>query len=347
MRQAQYYNFSNAILIFLLSLFIGCSNNESTDSTDVQTVAEPGPITIVIHGGAGSITRDRFSEAQQIAYEQKLTEAINTGYKVLEEGGKSLDAVVATIQVLERSPMFNAGVGSVFTEEGKNELDASIMDGNSNKAGAVAGVTNVKSPIDAAKAVMEKSVHVLMAREGAEKFAEEQGLEIVAPEYFRDSAKYERWKKSKETASLLINPDYKYGTVGCVALDQNGNIAAGTSTGGMTNKKFGRIGDAPIIGAGTYANNQTCGVSGTGHGEFFMRNLVAYDIAALVKYKDMTLNEAAKNVVMEKLVEIDGAGGIIALDQQGNVAMEFNTPGMFRGYRKKGEEPVVLMFENP
>jgi len=350
MRHAQYYNFFKALLLLLVTSLFGCTDNsgvQNSPESTAENIKSPGPITIVVHGGAGYITRERFTEEQQKAYEDKLTEAINTGYQILDNGGESLDAVVATILVLESSPLFNAGVGAVFTEEGKNELDASIMDGKSNKAGAVAGVTTIKSPIAAARAVMDKSPHVLMARDGAEKFAEEQGLEMVPSEYFRDSAKYDRWKKSRETASLVTNPDYKYGTVGCVALDKNGNIAAGTSTGGMTNKKFGRVGDTPIIGAGTYANNETCGVSSTGHGEFFMRNLVAYDIAALMKYKDLSLQEASDKIIMEKLKEIKGDGGIVALDRQGNIAMPFNTPGMFRGYRKKGEETQVLMFEAP
>jgi len=346
-----------SLLIFLTLAFVSCQPKESQkDSIDTSqntevsdsVSTEPGPITIVIHGGAGNIKKESMTPEREAAYTTKLEEALNQGYWVLEKGGSSLDAVTATIQVLEESPLFNAGKGSVFTNEGKNELDAAIMDGATGNAGAVAGVSKIKSPILAARTVMEKSEHVMMARDGAEKFAEEEGLEMVDPTYFYDENRFQQLEKIREneTAYMQEYPDYKYGTVGCIALDKEGNIAAGTSTGGMTNKKFGRIGDSPIIGAGTYADNNTCGVSGTGHGEYFIKNVVAYDIAALMKYKGMSLKDAANHVVMEKLVEKEASGGVVALDKHGNIAMPFNTSGMFRGYINKKDDPKVFMFKD-
>ena len=347
------------IFIFLISL-IACESpqkNEKAISREVgaekeagaEKTEKPGPITLVIHGGAGTIEKENMSAEKEAAYTAKLQEALNSGYSVLENGGTSLDAVTTAIQILEESPLFNAGRGAVFTNEGKNEMDASIMNGKTSEAGAVAGVTNVKSPILAARAVMEKSPHVMMAGKGAEQFATEQGLEIVDPSYFYDERRHEQLQRIKEeentSAYLEQYPDYKFGTVGCVALDAHGNIAAGTSTGGMTNKRYGRIGDSPVIGAGTYADNATCGVSATGHGEFFIRNVVAYDIAALMKYNDMSVEEAAEEVVMNKLVQKGGSGGIIALDRQGNIAMPFNTAGMYRGYIREKNNPVVKIYK--
>ena len=310
------------------------------------------PIAIVIHGGAGTILKENMSPEKEAAYTAKLTEAINKGYEVLNSGGSSLEAVTATIQLLEESPLFNAGVGAVFTAEGRNELDASIMDGKTGQAGAVAGVSHIKSPILAAQAVMQRSPHVMLTGSGAEDFAKEQGLDMVEPRYFFDQTRFDQLKriqereaeKSKEEGFLnpLMN-DEKFGTVGCVALDKYGNIAAGTSTGGMTNKRWNRIGDSPIIGAGTYANNQTCGVSATGHGEFFIRNVVAYDIAARMKYQNLSLKEASEQVIAELKTQ-GGGGGVVALDKNGNISMPFNTPGMYRGYRKEGEKPKVFIY---
>lgn len=298
------------------------------------------------------------------AYKQKLKDALNAGYSVLKSGGSSLDAVEVAVKVLEDSPLFNAGKGSVFTAEGTNEMDASIMEGKTLKAGSVAGVTTIKNPISAARAVMEKSPHVMMTGKGAEKFAAEQKLEIVSPEYFFDSLRYKQWQKIKETEKIQLdhsedrgdvkpsfdvefnpNPDSKFGTVGAVALDINGNLAAATSTGGMTNKKFGRIGDSPIIGAGCYANNKTCAVSCTGHGEFFIRSVVAYDISALMEYKNLMLQQAAETVIDKKLTELGGTGGVIAVDAQGNIAMPFNTPGMYRGVVKENGEVEVSIYK--
>jgi beta-aspartyl-peptidase (threonine type) len=283
-------------------------------------------------------------------YHAALTQALDSGYAVLERGGKSLDAVIAAIKVMEDSPLFNAGKGAVFTNEGKNELDASIMDGSNLMAGAVAGITTVKNPITAAHAVMTKSEHVMMVGPGAEKFAQANGCEIVDPGYFFDSTRYKALIRAKENekdlSAQLYDPytkDQKFGTVGAVALDQYGNIAAGTSTGGMTNKRYGRVGDAPIIGAGTYANNNSCGVSATGWGEYFIRLGIARDIAALVEYKGYSVQQAADTVVMKKLPALGGDGGVIVLDRQGNFALTFCTEGMYRGYiNKKGEGKTFI-----
>ncbi|MCB0496611.1 MAG: isoaspartyl peptidase/L-asparaginase [Cyclobacteriaceae bacterium] len=325
-------------------------NTKTRESTTDDFQGTAGPITLVIHGGAGTILKENMTPEMEQAYREKLTEALNTGYGVLKNGGASLDAVVATIQVMEASPLFNAGIGAVYTHEGRNELDASIMDGNTGNAGAVAGVTTIKSPIRAALEVMLHSPHVMMAGPGAEAFAREQGLEMVPNSYFGTKRRKEALEKvlkneAESTSDLLPYQDWKYGTVGAVALDKDRNIAAGTSTGGMTNKRYGRIGDSPIIGAGTFAENATCGVSCTGHGEFFIRNVVAYDIAARMKYEKLSVQESAQKVVQDKLARLGGDGGVICLDRKGNVAMEFNTPGMYRGYIKDGEPHVFIYKE--
>ena len=342
------------IILLTINVLFSCKNKPAnTNEAGLNEKPTSSPVAIVIHGGAGTILKENMDPEIEMAIRAKLKEALSTGYEILEKGGSSLDAVVATIQVMEESYFFNAGKGAVFTNQGKNELDASIMDGHTGGAGAVAGVTTIKSPIAAARAVMERSPHVMMAGEGAALFAAQEGLEIVDPEYFRDEARYQQWLKIKEREKDnrqgyygALNNDEKFGTVGCVALDKNGNLAAGTSTGGMTNKKYGRIGDSPIIGAGTYADNSTCGVSSTGHGEFFIRNVVAYDIAALMKYKNMTLEDAAHEVVMNKLVKKGGTGGVIAMDAEGNIAMPFNTSGMYRGYMREKNNPLVFIYKN-
>nr|WP_295925323.1 isoaspartyl peptidase/L-asparaginase [uncultured Dyadobacter sp.] len=329
-------------------------------------------ITLVIHGGAGTITRANMSPEKEAAYREGLNLALEKGYAVLKRGGTSVEAVEAAIHVMEDSPLFNAGKGAVFTNEGKNELDAAVMEGKTLKAGAVAGVTTIKNPISAAIAVMEKSPHVMMAGKGAEQFAKEKGLEIVAPSYFYTEPRFKALQKAKEqekteldhnakeekeikkgqktglrgAEDLIFTEGKKLGTVGCVALDRFGNLAAGTSTGGMTNKKYGRIGDAPIIGAGTYANNATCAVSATGHGEYFIRSVVAYDISALMEYKGMNLKDAADAVVMKKLVERGGEGGIIAVDRAGNIAMPFNSEGMYRGYIRSDGKSEILIYKD-
>ncbi|GGM87592.1 isoaspartyl peptidase/L-asparaginase [Dyadobacter beijingensis] len=340
-------------------------------------------ITLVIHGGAGTITRANMSPEREKAYRDALNIALEKGYEVLKQGGTSVQAVEAAIHVMEDSPLFNAGKGAVFTHEGKNEMDAAIMEGKTMKAGAVAGVTTIKNPISAAIAVMDQSVHVMMAGKGAEQFAKEKGLEIVDPSYFYTEARYKALQRAKEqekteldhdakddggkgikgggaegelkkgaktgqrsAEELIFTEGKKFGTVGCVALDRFGNLAAGTSTGGMTNKRYGRIGDAPIIGAGTYANNATCAVSATGHGEYFIRSVVAHDISALMEYKGMSLNNAANEVVMKKLVERGGEGGIIAVDRDGNIAMPFNSEGMYRGYIKSDGRREILIYKD-
>jgi beta-aspartyl-peptidase (threonine type) len=251
---------------------------------------------------------------------------------------------------MENSPLFNASIGAVMTNEGKHELDASIMDGKTLNAGAVASVTTIKNPINAARRVMDSSVHVMLIGHGAELFAEQQGLELVENNYFTTKRRLKQLKKAKGDKTVQLDhvedaETYKFGTVGAVALDSEGNIAAGTSTGGMTNKKYGRVGDSPIIGAGTYANNKTCGVSGTGHGEYYIRNVVCYDISALMEYKKMSLKEAANLVVNEKLKSQNGSGGVVALDYNGNVAMPFNTKGMYRGYITLNGDPKVYLYK--
>ena len=297
---------------------------------------------IVIHGGAGTILKKDMSPEKEKEYTEKLTEALEAGYKILESGGSSLDAVEQSIRIMEDSPLFNAGKGAVFTNAGTNELDASIMDGKTLAAGAVAGIKHVKNPITLARKVMENSPHVMMTGEGAETFAKKQNLEIVDQSYFFTKERWESLQKAKQEEEKLKE---KHGTVGAVAIDIYGNISAGTSTGGMTNKKWGRVGDSPIIGAGTYANNNTCGVSATGHGEYFIRLGVAKDVSALMEYKGMSLASAAEEVIFKKLAELGGTGGVVALDKDLNVAMIFNTEGMFRGYYLSGCEPVVKIYK--
>ncbi len=303
-----------------------------------------GTYTLVIHGGAGNITPENLPADIAARYEAELLEVLKLGDSILKSGGTSLDAVESCIRRMEDCPLFNAGKGAVFNAEGKNELDASIMDGKTGMAGAVAGVSAIRHPISAARAVMSKSAHVMLTGKGAETFATEQGLEMVSPEYFFTQQRWNDYLKVKARLDSIENTDKKHGTVGCVALDTYGNLAAGTSTGGMTYKKYGRVGDSPVIGAGTYADNNTCAVSATGHGEFFIRNVVAYDISALMKYKGLSITDAANEVVMNKLQKLGGTGGIIAVDNKGNIAMPFNTAGMFRGYVKSGGETRAAMF---
>lgn len=309
-------------------------------------------VALVIHGGAGNIYKENKSDSLESLYKQKMTDALNSGFEILQNGGSSLDAVKATINIMENSPLFNAGKGAVFTNEGTNELDASIMDGATLNAGAVAGVKHIKNPIDAAIEVMLNSPHVMLTGEGAETFAKSRGIDMVDSSYFYTERRYNQLLKAKNQESTGqrkikdIEHNYKFGTVGAVALDKNGNIAAGTSTGGMTNKKYGRIGDSPIIGAGTYANNKTCGISATGHGEYFIRSVVAYDISALMEYKGRSIQEAADIVIHEKLVELGGEGGVIGLDAKGNIMMSFNSNGMFRGYIKQRNLPQIFIYND-
>ena len=304
---------------------------------------------MVIHGGAGTITKEMMTPEKEKAYQEKLSEALQAGYSQLQAGKTSLDAVEAAIVILEDSPLFNAGKGSVFTNEGKNEMDASVMVGRDKSAGAVAGVHTIKNPIRAAIAVMQKSPHVMLSGEGAEKFAALQGLEIVKPEYFYTEDRWKALQKAKakeaekttQNTAQSLNPDYKFGTVGAVALDKSGTITAGTSTGGMTNKKWNRIGDSPIIGAGTYADTRV-GVSGTGWGEYFIRSTAARTLAAKMEYQDKSVQQAAAEVISE-IEKMGGDGGIIALDKDGNIAMPFNTAGMYRGaVTDKGEIEIAI-----
>ena len=314
------------------------------------SVAAQGNIMLVMHGGAGTITRQSMTPEMEQQYRAGMEAALRAGHAVLAKGGSSLDAVESAVRALEDNPLFNAGKGAVFTHEGRNELDASIMNGRTKAAGSVAGVSIIRNPISAARAVMEKSEHVMMVGRGAELFATKMGLEVVDPSYFWTER---RWKslqnellKEKGQASLAAEPDKKFGTVGAVALDRAGNLAAATSTGGMTNKKYGRVGDAPIIGAGTYAENESCAVSGTGHGEFFIRWTVAYDIAALVKYRGLSVEAAANEVIHKKLAPVKGEGGVIVLDAKGNFAMPFNSEGMYRGWIGADGVPQVRIYKD-
>ena len=331
-------------------LFLSCLD-KSTETSEAPQLTQTNTFAIVIHGGAGNITPENLSAERQEEYKIKLVEAVTTGYNILKKGGSSLDAVEQTIHVLEDSPLFNAGKGAVFTNAETNELDASIMDGKTLNAGASAGTKTVKNPISLARAIMEKSPHVMFIGQGAETFAKEQSLELVSPDYFSTEKSLNSLKKLKErensTAFLSTKEnDWKFGTVGCVALDKKGNLAAGTSTGGMTNKRWGRVGDVPIIGAGTYANNATCGISATGWGEFFIRNVAAHDISAMMEYKGLTLEEAAKEEIQNKIPKLGGNGGIVSIDKYGNIVMEFNTSGMFRASMDENGELFVGMFKD-
>lgn len=356
------------IIPFILVLFVcfACKNENTSNElakveNSTQTATEKPEFAIIIHGGAGTILKKNMTPEKEAAYKAKLEEAIRVGYAILKNGGSSLDAVTNTINVMEDSPLFNAGKGAVFTNAETNELDASIMDGKTLNAGASAGTTTVRNPIDLARAVMDNSKHVMLSGKGAEIFAEEQGLNIVEPSYFHTDRRLESLKRVKQreaakagkidTESAYLDfydadiKNAKFGTVGCAALDKNGNLAAGTSTGGMTNKRYGRVGDAPIIGSGTYANNATCAVSSTGWGEYFIRAQVAHDISALMDYKGLSLKEASK-VVLDKVKDLGGDGGIVAVDKNGNMVAEFNTTGMYRATMNAKGELTIGIYEN-
>jgi len=350
------------VLLFSLVLFISCNDSTQKKLEKAQPESEKTAnndsienFGIVIHGGAGTILKENLSDSLEQAYRQKLEEAIRTGHEILANGGTALEAVQKTINVMEDSPLFNSAKGAVFTNDGKNELDASIMDGETLNAGAVAGVTNVRNPINLAYEVMTNSEHVLLSGKGAEQFAKEQAIEIVNPEYFYTEKRFKAMERARErekeksTKTAFYDPlikDEKFGTVGCAALDKHGNLAAGTSTGGMSNKKYNRIGDSPIIGAGTYANNKTCAISSTGWGEFFIRGVVAYDISAMMEYKGVSLKEATHEVIQNKLPELGGTGGIIAIDHDGNVSMEFNTAGMYRATMNKNGDLKIGIYKD-
>ena len=336
----------NIFIITVILLFVSCHSEKDKQQPTFG---------IVIHGGAGTILKENMSDEMERAYIEKLTEAIATGYAILKAGGTSQDAVEKTIHVMEDSPLFNSGKGAVLTANGSIALDASFMDGKTLNSGAIAGVKQVKNPISAAIKVMHNSPHVLLSGQGADQFAVEQNLDTVPQSYFITERRFKDLKRVKELevnkktilhgSDQLFYDNQRYGTVGCVALDLNGNLAAGTSTGGMTNKKWGRIGDAPIIGAGTYANNSSCGVSATGWGEFFIRSVVAHDIAALVEYKNLSVKEASKQV-LQKVEDLGGDGGVVVMDTYGNVAMEFNTPGMYRAHMNSDGKLTVRIYNN-
>jgi len=342
--------------VILITIIAAC---HQTDSAKIAANESDAKYVLVIHGGAGTILKSTMTPEKEALYKAALTTALEKGFAAIKDGKTSLDAVEQTIHILEDSPLFNAGKGAVFTNEGKNEMDAAIMDGSNLMAGSVAGVTVIKNPISAARAVMEKSEHVMMAGSGAEKFAKQAGLQIVDPSYFFTQDRWDGLQKAikEDSTKAILNPsdkktyklgtenkDYKFGTVGCVALDNNGNLAAGTSTGGMTNKKYGRIGDAPIIGAGTYANNNTVAISCTGWGEFYIRAVVAHDISALMEYKGLDVVEASKTV-LDKMAKLGGNGGLIALDKNGNMSMPFNTEGMYRGSVTADGKIDVLIYK--
>ena len=299
---------------------------------------------IAIHGGAGTILASSMTPSLQAQYEAGLEEALDIGYNVLSAGGGSVDAVAAAVASLEDFPLFNAGRGAVFNNQGGHEMDAAIMNGKTLEAGGVCGVSGVKNPVKLARAVMLNSGHVLLAGQGAEAFARQQGIDMEADEYFYTEQRYQQWQQAlKDDVVQLDHTDKKFGTVGAVAWDMQGNLAAATSTGGLTNKKFGRIGDSPIPGAGTYANNTTCAISCTGVGELFLRSVVAYDISCLMEYKGCTLKEACDIVVYDKLVKIGGEGGLIAIDRHGKIEMPFNSEGMYRACRdSKGRKEVRI-----
>ena len=347
-------------LTLLIAIFIvfGCKNNDKNiDEMHIsndKTLEMQNNFGIVIHGGAGTILKENMSDSLENAYKEKLKEAITVGYLVLKNGGSAIEAVSTTINVMEDSPLFNAGKGAVFTHEETNEMDASIMDGATLNAGAVAGVSRIKNPINLALVVMKDSPHVMLSGKGAEVFAQEKGFLLVDSSYFYTENRYKSLQKVKQqekekTASIPFEDPFiknpKFGTVGCVALDKSGNLAAGTSTGGMTNKRWNRIGDGPIIGAGTYANNATCAVSSTGWGEYFIRAVVAHDISAMMEYKEVTLQEAASEVIQKKIPALGGDGGIVAIDKDGNVAMEFNTAGMYRAHMNAEGELFIGIYK--
>ena len=340
------------IVSFLLILFFSfyrCQN--SNNQKQLLENSQIKNFGIVIHGGAGTMSRKEMTKEMDSMYRNKLEEVIRVGYLILKNGGTSQEAVEKSINLLEDSPLFNAGKGAVLNSNGEIELDASFMNGKTLNAGAIVGVKTIKNPISAAIKVMENSPHVMFFGSGAEEFAMKEGLEIVDPNYFFTKKRIDELKRIKldEKKSSFINDELKsikYGTVGCVALDKKGNLAAGTSTGGMTNKKWNRIGDVPIIGAGNYANNKTCAISATGWGEFFIRNVVAHDISALMEYKGLKISEASKIVINEKVAKLGGDGGVIGIDKKGNIAMEMNTNGMYRAHMNSKGDIVVKIYND-
>ena len=308
---------------------------------------------IALHGGAGTILRSHLTPEKELAYKNALNEALETGESILKKGGSALDAVERTVISLENCPLFNAGKGAVFTHEGKHEMDASIMNGIDLSAGAVSGINHVKNPVKLARAIMEQTEHVYLSGVGALQFAKKINAELETDDYFYVQMRHDQWKEAQKSDGIFLdhniqqneNGEKKFGTVGAVALDLHGNLAASTSTGGMTNKKFGRVGDSPIIGAGTYANNATCAISCTGHGEFFIRSIVAYDISCLMEYAGLTLKQACDKVVKDKLVKIGGEGGLVAVDKFGNIELSFNSEGMYRAMKTSESDSFIGIYE--
>jgi len=306
--------------------------------------------SIAIHGGAGTLVKGLMTPQLEQQYKEALEVALEVGFAIIKNGGTSIDAVESSVRILEDSPLFNAGRGSVFTAEGTHEMDAAIMNGKDRKAGAVSLITGIKNPVSLARDVMDKSYHVFLAGEGAMRFAKDNGYILENPNYFYDEVRYRQWQGIKDTEGFQLDhsvkKEGKFGTVGAVACDRNGNIAAATSTGGMTNKKWGRVGDSPMIGAGNYANNKTCAVSCTGSGEFFIRGVVAYDVSCLMEFKGLSLEEAASEVIHKRILEIEGDGGLIAVDAEGNIAMPFNTEGMYRAFKtSEGNKEIAIYKE--
>ena len=346
--------FKYSLALLLIVSIISCKK-EVDQTKKIESSSKEIPFALVIHGGAGTIKKEYMTPEKEAAYTKKLQEALDTGYKILENGGTSIEAVQKTINIMENSPLFNAGKGAVFNSLGKQEMDASIMDGKTLNAGAVAGVSRIKNPINAAILVKDSTHHVMLSGKGAEEFAKQHQLQFEDESYFYTENRYQSLLRTqeKEGGKVLKKSDsnnkadfideHKKGTVGCVAIDKNGNIAAGTSTGGMTNKKFGRIGDAPIIGAGTYANNLTCGISCTGTGEYFIRTLAAHEASNLMQYKNLSIQKSLENVI-KQVNDLGGDGGMIALDKNGNIAWDFNTAGMYRGYKKSTGENVIKIY---
>jgi L-asparaginase / beta-aspartyl-peptidase len=313
-------------------------------------------ISIAIHGGAGTILKEDMTTELEEAYRQALKEAMDAGYAVLENGGTAINAVKAAVVVMEDCPLFNAGKGSVFTKKGLNEMDAAIMDGRTLDAGAIAGVRNIRNPVELAEEVMLQSGHVFLSGKGANDFAIKQGIKLEPDEYFYSEYRYDQWREIRDSDLYQLDhksdklvglmKDKKFGTVGAVACDEDGNIAAATSTGGMTNKRFGRIGDSPMIGVGTYANNKTCAISCTGHGEIFIKAVAAYDVSCLMEYKNMALQEACEEVVLKKLAAMHGDGGLIGVDAKGNAAMVFNSAGMYRGVKNNDGVNLIAIYRS-
>lgn len=305
--------------------------------------------SIAIHGGAGTLVKGLMTQELEQQYKSALKASREAGFKILEGGGSAVDAVEIAVKLLEDSPLFNAGKGSVFTAEGTHEMDAAIMEGKYRNAGAVSLISGIKNPVSLAKDIMEKSEHVFLAGEGAMQFAKELDYKLEDSKYFFDDFRHKQWLEIKDTDSFQLDhstkKESKFGTVGAVACDKDGNIAAATSTGGMTNKKWGRVGDAPMIGAGNYANNKTCAVSCTGSGEFFIRGVVAYDVSCLMEHKGMTVQEASEEVIHKRILEINGDGGLIAVDAKGNIAMPFNTEGMYRAAKSSKGLDIISIYK--